>query len=77
MNIKLLNDSFIHDFNIIIYIPGLEYKRFSGLRSLCAIFISCKCFTATQISYIICAASIKKKEKDCIRSSKKHVLNLY
>lgn len=44
--------------------PGFEYKRFSGLRSLWATFMSCRCFTATQISYIISAASETIKEKN-------------
>ena len=37
--------------------PLLEKRRFSGLRSLWAMFLSCKNFTALQISFTISAAS--------------------
>ena len=38
-------------------LPFVVYNRFSGLRSLCAIFRSWRNFTATQISFTISAAS--------------------
>lgn len=46
-----------------VFLPGLEYKRFSGFKSLWVMFMSCKYLTATQISYITCAASIEKHDK--------------
>lgn len=46
-----------------IKVPPLLYNRFSGFRSLWAIFISWRYLTAKQISLIICAASVNRKAK--------------
>ena len=50
-----LNSSFLK-----LLSPLLEKRRFSGLRSLWAMFLSCKNFTALHISFTISAASEKK-----------------
>ena len=42
---------------ISVVLPFLEYKRFSGLRSLCAMFMSWRYLTAMQMSFINSAAS--------------------
>ena len=46
-----------------MYLPLLEQRRFSGFKSLCATFISCRNFTAMQMSLINSAAS-ERREKN-------------
>ncbi len=44
------------------YVPFDEYSRFSGFRSLCAMFMSWRYLTAMQMSFISSAASGKVKK---------------